>query len=181
MIFAGQSRLTLCRSRSPVSIPNQIDLSKLATLDLNIYTTSLFKLPAGGFGLAFGGQFRRETLEQGPDDPSRAGDILGQQAGFFTNAGRKAYALYAEGVFLFSVPIFAVPGFHALEFTAAMRFEEFLSNDTNVLVPKFGVRWQPFDESLTIRATWGEGFHEPSLIEFSVMRPSSWPRVCTTR
>jgi iron complex outermembrane recepter protein len=34
-----------------------------------------------------------------------------------------------------------------------------------VLVPKVGVRWQPFDDSLTVRATWGEGFHEPSLIE----------------
>src|SRR5438477_3353795 len=58
-----------------------------------------------------------------------------------------------------------MPGFHSLEFTAAIRFEKFLSNDTNVLVPKFGMRWQPFDESLTIRATWCEGFHEPSLVE----------------
>ena len=48
---------------------NEIDLSKLATLDLNIYTTSLFKLPAGGFALAFGGQFRREALSQEPDTP----------------------------------------------------------------------------------------------------------------
>jgi iron complex outermembrane receptor protein len=59
-----------------------------------------------------------------------------------------------------------LPGFHALEFTAAARFEEFRNNDTNVLVPKVGVRWQPLDESLTFRSTWGEGFHEPSLIEF---------------
>ena len=60
---------------------------------------------------------------------------------------------------------FTAPGLHALEFTAAARFEDFRNNDTNVLVPKFGVRWQPFDDSLTVRATWGEGFHEPSLIE----------------
>ncbi|MBA3963922.1 MAG: TonB-dependent receptor [Chthoniobacterales bacterium] len=46
-----------------------------------------------------------------------------------------------------------------------MRFEEFLSNSSNVVVPKFGIRWQPFDDSLTLRATWGEGFHEPSLFE----------------
>jgi iron complex outermembrane recepter protein len=59
-----------------------------------------------------------------------------------------------------------LPGFHALEFTAAARFEEFRNNNTNVLVPKVGVRWQPLDESLTLRSTWGEGFHEPSLIEF---------------
>jgi iron complex outermembrane receptor protein len=143
----------------------EIDLSKLATLDLNIYTTSLFKLPAGGLGLALGGQFRREAFRQEPDQLALSGDILGQQAAFFTNAGRKTYAFYAEGDIPVFSPMFSAPGFHSLEFTAAMRFEEFLSNDTNVLVPKFGVRWQPFDESLTIRATWGEGFHEPSLVE----------------
>ena len=146
--------------------PKSIDVSKLTTLDLNVYTTSLFKLPAGGVGLAFGGQFRRETLEQGPDDAAIIGDILGTGPGNFTKAGRKVYAMYAET----SLPIFgstsSAPGFHALEFTAAGRFEEFRNNDTNVLVPKVGMRWQPIDESLTVRATWGEGFHEPSLIEF---------------
>lgn len=145
--------------------PTEIDLSELGTLDLNIYTTSLFKLPAGGVGLAFGGQFRRETLTQEPDELQLSGDILGEGAAFFTNAGRKVYAFYAEGYLPVFSPTFGAPGFHALEFTAAVRFEEFLSNDTNVLVPKFGMRWQPFDESLTIRATWGEGFHVPSLTE----------------
>src|SRR5207302_424406 len=33
--------------------------SKLATLDLNVYTTDLFDLPAGGVGLALGGAFSR--------------------------------------------------------------------------------------------------------------------------
>src|SRR4029077_14904740 len=43
----------------------------------------------------------------------------------------------------------------------------FLNNDTNAAVPKVGVRWQPFDEELTIRSTWGEGFLEPSLAELN--------------
>ena len=94
------------------------------------------------------------------------GDIIGVGPGNFTKAGRKTYAFYAEA----RLPVFgseySLPGFHALEFTAAARFEEFRNNDTNVLVPKVGVRWQPLDESLTLRSTWGEGFHEPSLIEF---------------
>ena len=42
--------------------PKDVDTSKLATLDATIYTTALFKLPAGGVGLAFGGQFRRESI-----------------------------------------------------------------------------------------------------------------------
>src|SRR5438034_3604239 len=40
--------------------PKDEDTSKLWTLDATIYTTALFNLPAGGVGLAFGGQFRRE-------------------------------------------------------------------------------------------------------------------------
>jgi iron complex outermembrane receptor protein len=144
---------------------HDIENSKLAELDLNIYSTELFKLPAGGVGLAFGGQFRRETITQNPDDAALAGDLIGEVASALTHAGRKDYAFYAET----TVPIFgpeqAVPGFHSLEFTAAGRFEAFENNDTNVLVPKVGLRWQPFDEQLTIRSTWGEGFREPSLFE----------------
>src|SRR5207249_7724288 len=42
--------------------------SKLATLDLNIYTTDLFDLPGGPVGLALGGFFSRQTYEINPDD-----------------------------------------------------------------------------------------------------------------
>jgi iron complex outermembrane recepter protein len=142
-----------------------IEFSRLETFDLNIYTTELFKLPAGGVGLAFGGQFRRETIKQMPDDESIAGDLVGQVPLAVTQGGRKDFAFYAEtNVPLFS-PENAIPGFHSLELIAAGRYEEFRNNDTNVLVPKVGIRWQPFDEQFTIRSTWGEGFREPSLFE----------------
>ena len=45
--------------------------SKLATLDMNIYTTDLFDLPAGGVGLAFGGSFNRETYIIDVDDQDK--------------------------------------------------------------------------------------------------------------
>src|SRR5438067_3978311 len=57
--------------------PKDEDISKLWTLDGNIYTTSLFELPGGGVGFAFGGQFRRETLEETPDMLNVEGDIVG--------------------------------------------------------------------------------------------------------
>ena len=50
-------------------------------------------------------------------------------------------------------------------FTGGARFEEFLNNNTNVLVPKVGMRWQPFGQELTLRSTWGEGYRQPSLEE----------------
>jgi iron complex outermembrane receptor protein len=145
--------------------PKDIDISKLTELDLNIYTTELFKLPAGGVGIAFGGQFRRENISQDTDETERSGDIVGSSPTATTHAGRKDYAFYSEArVPLFS-PEMGIIGLHSVELTGAFRFEEFLNNSTNVLVPKVGLRWQPFDEQLTIRSTWGEGFREPSLYE----------------
>jgi len=35
------------------------------------------------------------------------------------------------------------------------------------MVPKVGMRWQPFDDSLTVRATWGEGYKIPTLFELN--------------
>ena len=35
------------------------------------------------------------------------------------------------------------------------------------MVPKIGMRWQPFDDSLTLRATWGEGYRLPTLVELN--------------
>jgi len=139
--------------------------SKLYTLDLNLYTTDLFDLPAGGIGLAFGGGFSREEYTVNPDDQHRLGQELG--VGFIQpiKAGRKEWNVYGEILVPIFSPKYNIPGFHSLEFTAGVRYQEFLNNDTNAAVPKVGVRWQPFDEQLTVRSTWGEGFLEPSLVE----------------
>ena len=145
--------------------PKDEDISKLATLDGTIYTTSLFSLPAGGVGFAFGGQFRRENLEENPDALNVAGDIVGNSPVPAVRGGRKSFAFYGETQIPIFSPANAIPGFRALEITAATRFEDFENNNTNVLVPKVGLRWQPFDDQLTLRATWGEGFREPSLEE----------------
>src|SRR5438067_8397012 len=164
--------------------PKDEDTSKLATLDATIYTTDLFHLLAGGVGLAVGGQWRREQLSENPDILNLEGDIVGNSPVPGAQGSRNSYAIYAET----RIPIFspvtstysrgdgknpqlvsethaAIPGFYSLEFTAGGRFEEFLNNNSNALVPKVGMRWQPFDEQLTLRATWGEGFREPSLEE----------------
>ncbi len=138
--------------------PKDEDTSKLATLDATIYTTDLFHLPAGGVGLAVGGQWRREQLSENPDMLNLEGDIVGNSPVPGAHGSRNSYAIYAET----RIPIFspvtstysrgdgknpqvvsethaAIPGFYSLEFTAGGRFEEFLNNDSNVLVPKVGM------------------------------------------
>lgn len=161
--------------------PVDIDTSKLATIDATIYTTALFDLPAGGIGFALGGQFRRETLNEEPDQLNINGDIAGNSAIATAHGGRKSYAIFVET----SIPIFseknAIGGFHALDINLAGRYEAFLNNDTNVAVPKIGVRWQPMDDTLTVRFTWGRGFREPSLEELysapiSDIQPSHDPQ-----
>jgi iron complex outermembrane receptor protein len=139
--------------------------SKLATLDLNIYTTDLFDLPAGGVGLAFGGVFSRESYRIDPDDQNRLGQNADGAAIDPVKAGRKSWGIYAETIIPIFSPKYHIPGFYSLEFSAGVRYDEWLNNDTNAAVPKVGLRWQPFDESLTLRSTWGEGFLEPSMVQ----------------
>ncbi|PYI60547.1 MAG: hypothetical protein DMC59_02755, partial [Verrucomicrobia bacterium] len=134
--------------------------SKLATLDMNIYTTDLFDLPAGGVGLAFGGSFNRESYNVQVDDQTRIENGIPNIA-----AGRKSWGIYAETLIPVFSPKWNIPGFYSLEFSAGVRYDEWLNNDTNAAVPKVGIRWQPFDDSLTIRSTWGEGFLEPSEVQ----------------
>jgi outer membrane receptor for ferrienterochelin and colicin len=161
--------------------PKDLDTSKLATVDATIFTTDLFDLPAGGIGFALGGQFRRESLNEDPDELNIIGDVAGNSAIAPAVGGRKSYAFFVET----TIPVFseknAIPGFHALDISAAGRYEKFRNNNTDVAVPKVGVRWQPIDDSLTLRFTWGRGFREPSLEELyaapiSDIQPSHDPQ-----
>jgi iron complex outermembrane recepter protein len=137
--------------------------SALTTADFHVYTTDLFEMPAGPVGFAFGADWRREQFDFNPDDTDKTGDEIGVGIAKPSFGGRKAYGIFAETQIPITSPKMGIPGLYSLEFNASGRFEEFLNNSTNVLVPRIGVRWQPFDEELTIRATWGEGFIEPAL------------------
>jgi iron complex outermembrane receptor protein len=99
--------------------------SKLYTLDLNLYTTDLFDLPAGGIGLAFGGGFSREEYTVNPDDQHRLGQEIGVGTIAPVKAGRKEWNVYAETLIPIFSPKWNIPGFHSLEFTAGVRYQEF--------------------------------------------------------
>src|SRR5207237_4186841 len=102
--------------------PRDIDTSKLATIDATIFTTDLFDLPAGGIGFAIGGQFRRESLNEDPDQLNINGDIAGNSAIAPARGGRKAYAIFVES----SIPIFsennAIGRLHASHITSPGRY-----------------------------------------------------------
>src|SRR5438046_10441522 len=100
------------------------------------------------------------------------GDIVGNAPVPGAQGSRNSYAIYAET----RIPIFspvtstysrgdgknpqlvsethaAIPGFYSLEFTAGGRFEEFMNDDNNVLVPKFAIRWKTSDHRRNLAAT----------------------------
>src|SRR5207244_5410360 len=123
---------------------------------------------AGGVGLAFGGAFNRESYRIDPDDQDRLNEnvdtsFLGPNKG--VKAGRKSWGIYAETLIPVFSPKWHIPGFYSLEFSAGVRYDEWLNNDTDAAVPNVGVRWQPFDESLTLRRNSAEGFLEPSIVQ----------------
>lgn len=138
------------------------DESYLNSFSAVISTGSLIDLPAGPVGFAIGADGRHEELNQYPDPYGATGDLIGSSVTPVSSGQRKVWGAFAE----WNIPIMkAVPGAHSLNATAAVRHEDFMTNSKTTNVPKLGLRWQPVDDSLTVRASWSKGFREPSLYQ----------------
>lgn len=68
----------------------------------------------------------------------------------------------------------SIPVFRAFDLTAAERSEHY-SDVGNSNVPKFGFRWQPFDQQLTLRGNYAKSFLAPNL--FSEYGPTDTRQV----
>ncbi|MGY4516828.1 iron complex outermembrane receptor protein [Lysobacter sp. HA18] len=118
---------------------------------------TLFSLPAGDMGLAFGVEHREEKGRFVPDAFAQAGLSTGLPA--TTTAG--SYSLNEAYVEL-EVPVLADVAFaKELTFNIASRYSEY-SNFGNTLNSKFSMRWRPM-EGLLVRATYAQGFRAPSI------------------
>src|SRR5437868_13732359 len=72
--------------------------------------------------------------------------------------------MYGELRIPLTSPSWNFIGAYSLEFDVAERYE-FFSDFGDTEKPKFSIRWQPIDSSLTLRATYNEAFHAPTLAE----------------
>jgi iron complex outermembrane recepter protein len=129
-------------------------ISELKFIDTKA-STELFRMPGGFAGLAVGGEYREEKLQDRPDAIAREGQVLGQGI-TATDSSRDNYALYAE----MSLPIT-----RNLEFQVAGRYDHY-SDYGSSSTPKVGMKFKVLD-SLLLRANWGEGFRAPTLPEIS--------------
>ena len=97
-----------------------------------------------------------------PTRSSRPATTLAAGSFASTNGIRDVWSIYWEVRLPVTSPAWKLPGLYSLELDYQERFENF-SDFGGTERPKFSVRWQPIDSGLTIRATYSEAFHAPTL------------------
>lgn len=136
---------------------------------------SLYELPAGPLGAAVGVDYRSERLNGLPDTNSFSTGPTAQRwtgATYFDpfSRSRRIDGAFAE----VRVPVTGerqrLTGLRLLEVSAAYRYENY-SDAGASRVPKYGLRWRPFNEELTLRGTYSEAFAAPSL--FALFGPTT--------
>lgn len=133
--------------------------STLYSWDLNL-SGDLFEWRGGVVSAAFGGEVRREELEDIPSELAEGTFDNGFQPEVIrfgstrVAADRTTWAVYGE---------FQLPLAERLDMQLAGRYDHYsdFGGDFN---PKVGLRYQPFD-SLILRGSWASSFRAPSLAQ----------------
>lgn len=155
--------------------------STLISGDLRVNGSLRDVLPGGPIDVAFGGEYRRETLSATPDagsytitDPDSP--YYGSAAlwdGATTTDPFDVYRYINSAFAEVRIPITgkqqAIRGLHTLELDIAARYDSYSDTD-DPLVPKFLLRWLPFSDNFAIRATYSESFSAPEL--YSLFGPT---------
>lgn len=136
----------------------------------------LFNIPAGPVSFAIGSEHRTEHTSDQPDALTASGQTTGATNFAPTKGSRDVWSAWWEVRVPITSPTWNFPAFYSLEIGYAERFEDF-SDFGKTEKPKFSVRWQPIDSSLTLRATYVESFHAPTLGELFSGSAQSFPNV----
>ncbi|WP_262693608.1 TonB-dependent receptor domain-containing protein [Kordiimonas aquimaris] len=110
---------------------------------------------AGDIGLALGVQYRDETFSQDFDPISEADGFAFLIGGQDFSRSRDAKAIFAE---------MFVPLGDTLDFSAAVRYEDYGGNIGDTLDPKFSLLWRPTDE-WSLRGSYSTSFRAPSVFQ----------------
>src|SRR5205823_10971234 len=140
---------------------HHLGTTSLTLEDLKLFG-DLFNLPAGPVSFAIGGEHRTEHASDQPDALISSGSALGFTNFASTKGSRDVWSTYWEVRVPVTSPAWNLPGLYSLELDYQERFDDF-SDFGGTERPKFSVRWQPIDSALTIRATYSEAFHAPTL------------------
>ncbi|ADN76448.1 TonB-dependent receptor [Ferrimonas balearica DSM 9799] len=133
--------------------------SSLYSADFSL-TGDLFEWRGGTISAAFGGEVRREELEDIPSELAEGTFENGFQPEVIrfgstrVEADRTTWALFGE---------LQVPLAEGLDMQLAGRYDHYSDFD-GVFNPQVGLRYQPFD-SLILRGSWASSFRAPSLAQ----------------
>jgi iron complex outermembrane recepter protein len=145
----------------PFGVPRSVLDSLVATINRDsttkieeVYANAsldLFEMGGGAAALAVGAEYRQEDYSDIYDTLQSSGQIVGS-AGNSAGGGRDVTAFFFE---------FLMPVMDNLEVSVAGRHDDY-SDYGSDFSPKVSVRFQPL-ESLTLRASYGQGFRAPTL------------------
>ncbi|QSR20227.1 TonB-dependent siderophore receptor [Novosphingobium sp. KA1] len=116
------------------------------------FNTQLFDMPAGPVAVAFGGEWRRESINGSVESQFNSGWLYGN---YLVNKG--SYNV-KEGFVELSVPVFT--GF---DIDAAGRYTDY-STSGGVTTYKIGATWQPIPD-IKLRGTYSHDIRAPNLQE----------------
>jgi iron complex outermembrane recepter protein len=150
---------------------NHIGFTTLTLEDGKLYG-DIWNLPAGPISFAVGSEHRRETADDHPDPLTASGEAIGSTSFQPTKGNRDVWAAYGEFRVPITSPSWNFWGNYSLDLNVAERFEYF-SDFGGTEKPKFSIRWQPIDSSLTLRGTYTEAFHAPTLAELFTSQAQS--------
>lgn len=140
-------------------------VSKLTTFDA-VVRGQAFELPAGPVDFAVAVQVQKEQLAVNADRNSQAATFNWDSATTinpFANS-RKVESGVLQAAFPLVSAAQNLPFAHSLVFDAAVRYSKYSDTD-DPTVPKYTLRWQPFDDQLTLRSTYSQSFKAPTLYD----------------
>src|SRR5947208_2873045 len=136
--------------------------------DLKLYG-NLWSLPAGPISFAVGDEHRKETVDDQPDALTASGQTTGSPNLLSTKGSRDVWSIYWEVRVPVTSPAWHCPGLYSLELGYQERFDNY-SDFGSTEKPKVFFRWQPIDSSLTLRGTYNEAYHAPTLGELFTLQ-----------
>ncbi|PYM09977.1 MAG: hypothetical protein DMF15_03700 [Verrucomicrobia bacterium] len=151
--------------------PHRLGTNSLILEDLKLYG-DVWHLPAGPIAFAVGSEHRTERETDQPDSLLVSGQTTGAinfppapSSQFLPARGsRDVWSIYWEVRVPVTSSVWNSPGFHSLELGYQERYDDY-SDFGSTERPKFFFRWQPIDSSLTLRGTYNEAYHVPTLGE----------------
>ncbi len=147
----------------------------LLLADMKFSNADFMELPAGGLGVAFGLEARRESFLDDRDDRldgtitftdlvtgvTNGSDVMGTSPTPDTSGARTVYSAFVETAVPVISPEMNIPLVESLDLQLAARFESF-TDVGEVLKPKVAISWYPASW-LQIRGAYARGFRAPNL------------------